>query len=105
MKVNPLVRGLCPVCNKTIIDKKQSIYINGGFEFFVLLNDNSKITFAICQECFDKLTMEQLQEIMRRNIAAWGEEIQKQLEWYSKTAVHLRPVKWAKDKSGLSDSI
>lgn len=96
--VESLVRGICPVCGKIIMNKEKTSYINGGMSFWVKFSDDSKAEFAICQDCYSVVTQEQLDEIMRRQIVSWGEEIQAQMRWFAKIAVHLRIIKWSKDK-------
>jgi hypothetical protein len=101
IKIEPLVRGVCPICNKTIMNQNKTAYTNGGFEFWVKFSDGSKACFAICSDCFDKITPEQLDDIMKRQKVSWGQEIQAQLNWYVKEVVNLKIVKHAKTKEGL----
>jgi hypothetical protein len=100
MKILPLVRGVCPVCNKKIMNDTKTQYINTGFEFWVKFSDESKAQFSICEDCYSKITQEQLDAIMQSQIVNWGEEITKQMQWYYTQAVHLKIVKHARDKGG-----
>lgn len=100
-KILPLIRGQCPVCNKNIMNDKKTSYINGGMEFWVKFSDESRATFAICLDCLDKITQEQLSKIMERQKVNWGFEIQKQLLWYVENAINLKIVEHAKTKAEL----
>ena len=100
--VEPLILGICPICDKTIMSKEKSAYINGGVEFWVRFSDNSFAKFAICFDCLDKITQEQLDEIMERQKISWGKEISKSLIWFYQKACHLKITKWAKTKEGLN---
>lgn len=102
-KPKPLIRGECPVCHKTIMDKAKQKYINGGFEFFVLFSDNSRASFSICEDCYKNITQEQLDEIMKSQIVNWGWEISQTLNWFYTNACHLKIVKHSKEKSGLTN--
>ena len=101
MEIQPLIRGLCPICNKTIMNPKKTAYINGGFEFFVLFNDNSRASFSCCEECYKNITQEQLDEIMKSQILNWGLEIIQTQTWYSRKAVHLKIIKHGRMKDEL----
>ena len=103
MEIKPLTRGDCPICEKIIMNPNKTAYINGGLEFWVQFSDNSKAQFAICSDCFDKITQEQLDEIMERQKVSWGQEIQAQLNWYIKQAINLKITKHSKTKEGLVD--
>ena len=83
------------------MNEAKTAFMNGGFEFFVKFNDGGHATFAICEDCYAKLTQEQMDEIMRSQIVNWGIEIQKQLSWYIAQAVHLKIIKWSNTKDGL----
>jgi hypothetical protein len=100
--IEPLIRGICPICSKKIMDEQMTKYINGGMEFYCLLSDNTKIAFASCEDCFSKLDIDQVKDIMKRNIVSWGIEIANQLKWYYSTAIHLTAIKFSKDKDGLT---
>jgi len=76
------------------MNEKKTAYINGGKEFVVTFTDGTKANFAICEECLKVLTMEQVQEILKRQIVSWGQEIQASLNWYIQEAIHLRVDKW-----------
>ena len=78
------------------MNEKKTEYINGGFDFNVTFNDGKTAKFAICGDCFQKLTQEQIDKIMQSQIVNWGIEIQKQLSWYIAKAIHLRITKWEK---------
>jgi len=93
-RIEPLVRGICPICSKEIMNKKQTAYINDGQEFVMYFTDGTKANFAICRECLKTLTKEQAQEILKRQIVSWGQEIQAQLNWFMQDAVHLKIDKW-----------
>ncbi len=99
----PLIRGLCPICNKIIMNSTQAEYINGGLEFWVKFSNGNNAKFAICSDCLDKITQEQLDEIMERQKVSWGQEIQAQLNWYIKEAVNSKIVKYAKTKEELGN--
>ena len=100
-KVEPLVRGLCPICNKVIMTKDKSAYCNGGIEFWVKFSDESKAQFAMCSDCLDKITQEQLNELMERQKVSWGEEISATFRWFYKEVCHLKIVKWGRTKEEL----
>ena len=102
MEIKPLARGICPFCEKRIMNNNCSQYLNGGFEFWVSFSDGSHALFAACEECYSKVTPEQLTVIMQRQIVSWGEEIAAQLKWYYTKAVHLHIVKNSKDKDGIT---
>jgi len=104
----------CPVCEKIIyvFDKngKAVALKDNGMTFWVKFNDETTGEFAICRECFSTLTQDNIDKLMSDQIYSWGNEILnypvgnsffKQLSWYINTAVHLRIVKWNKDKDGL----
>lgn len=99
-EIKPLVRGVCPICEKQIMNDKKTAYINGGMEFFVKFNDNSNACFAACEDCFNKITPEQLSIIMKRQVVSWGREIKEQLKWYYTKAVHLQIIKHSRTKDG-----
>ena len=101
IKVEPLTRGVCPICNKKIMDEKKSSYINGGQNFFVKFHDGTIAEFAICKDCFFVLTQEQIDKIVESQKVNWGMEIQFQLQWYINEAIHLKAVKWAEKREGL----
>lgn len=103
MSIQPLIRGLCPVCNKKIMNDKKTAYINNGMEFYTRFSDNSIAKFAICKDCYDKITQEQLDKIIRSQIVNWGLEISKQMLWYAQKAVHLKIIKHGKDKNAVTD--
>ena len=98
----PLIRGQCPICNKNIMNDKKTSYANGGMEFCVKWTDGKNGNFAICSDCFKTLTKEQVEKITQQQILNWGIEIQKQLSWYIKEAVHFRVAKWAKEEKDIS---
>ncbi len=105
----------CPLCEKIIFifDKKgKPVKLNdSGMTFWVLFNDGTNAEFSICKDCFNTLNQEKLDKIMSDEIYTWGMQIiceplglldlVKQLRWYVETAVHLRIVKYARDKNGL----
>lgn len=100
-ELKPLTRGPCPICEKIIMTPNKKAYINGGMSMWVKFSDGSRAEFSICSECFDKITQEQLDELVARQKLNWGIEIQKTLEWYITKAVNLKIVKHAKTKEGL----
>lgn len=100
-KIQPLICGFCPICNKIIMNEKKTAYINGGMEFWVKFSDESRATFGICLDCLDKITQEQLDELIERQKINWGLEIQKQLTWYITKAINLKIIKHAKTKEEL----
>ena len=100
MEIKPLVRGICPICEKNIMNEKKTEYINGGLEFWVKFNDGSQACFAGCEDCYKIITPEQLKTIMQRQIVSWGEEIAAQLKWYYAKAVHLQIIRHARTKDG-----
>ncbi len=102
MEILPLTRGVCPVCEKKIMNETKTAYINGGFEFWVLFSDESRAQFAICPDCFDIISQEQLDKIMERQKVSWGQEIQAQLNWFVKKASNLKIIKFSKDKNGIT---
>ena len=101
MEILPLTRGICPVCEKKIMNEAKTQYINNGFEFWVKFSDGSRAQFAICLDCFNAITQEQLDKIMERQKVSWGLEIQAQLSWFIKKAVNLKIIKFSKDKNGI----
>ena len=101
MEIKPLIRGICPVCNRTIMNEKKTAYNDYGMAFFTKFDDGSQAEFSICKDCYKTLTQEQADRIISQQIVNWGEDIYKQMLWYSRKAVHLKIVKWNKDKSGL----
>jgi hypothetical protein len=102
IKILPLVRGVCPVCNKKIMNETKTALINGGFEFWVAFQDDTKAQFSICEDCYSKITQEQLDEILKSQVMNWGMEVEANLRWFYTQAVHLKIVKHARDKSGLT---
>jgi hypothetical protein len=100
-EIKSLVRGICPVCNKTIMNSTKTEYINGGTEFWVKFSDGSRAQFAICSDCLEKLNQEQLDKIMESQKVSWGQEIQAQFNWYIKQAINLKIIKYAKTKEEL----
>lgn len=102
MEILPLTRGVCPVCEKKIMNETKSQYINGGFEFWVSFSDGSRACFAACEDCYRVIAPEQLAVIMQRQVVSWGQEIAAQLKWYYTKAVHLQITKHARSKDGLS---
>jgi hypothetical protein len=76
------------------MNEKMDVYINGGREFIMHFTDGTKANFGICEDCLKNLTMAQSEEILKRQLVNWGLEIQGQLSWFIKEAVHLRVDKW-----------
>ena len=100
-EVKPLIRGLCPVCQKIIMNSIKSEYINGGKEFWVRFSDGSRAQFSICSDCLENITQEQLGSIMQRQRISWGLEIQAQLDWYVKSVSGMSIIKYANTKEEL----
>ncbi len=99
--IEPLVRGICPICNKVIMNEKNTIFINDGMDFFVKLDDKNRASFACCQECFDKITQEQLNMILERQKVNWLKEIQAQLDWFAREVLNYKIIKYARNKEEL----
>ena len=83
------------------MNEAKTQYINNGFEFWVKFSDGSRAQFAICPDCFNAITQEQLDKIMERQKVSWGMEIQAQLSWFIKKAINLKIIKFSKDKDGI----
>jgi len=83
------------------MDDKKTSFINNGLEFWVKFSDGSRAQFAICSDCLATITQEQLDDIMERQKNNWGLEIQATLNWFVKTASHLKIVKHSNTKEGL----
>jgi hypothetical protein len=81
------------------MNETKTALINGGFEFWVAFQDGTKAQFAICEDCYSKITQEQLDGILSSQLINWGEEIASQMRWFYTQAVHLKIVKHAKTKS------
>jgi len=71
-------------------------------DFWVQFSDGSKAQFAICFDCFEVITQEQINDIMQSQILNWGQEIYNQLNWYITKAVNLKITKWVKTKDALT---
>jgi hypothetical protein len=97
-----LTRGKCPVCQKIIMNKEKTELINGGISFFVKFSDESIGEFTICQECYSKITQEQLDEIMKGQIISWGLDIAMQLRWFYSKSAHYKIIQHAKTKNELT---
>lgn len=100
-EIRVLIRGFCPICNRTIMNEKKTAYNDYGMEFFVKFSDGSKANFAICKECFKNLTQEQVDKILQRQLVNYGAEIQSQMVWFYKIAIHLKVAKWSENKKEL----
>ena len=106
----------CPLCEKIIYifdSRNKPVGLNdNGMLFSVLFNDGTNAEFSICKDCFNALNQEKLDKIMSDEIYTWGMQIinnplglldlSKQLQWYINTAVHLRIIKFSKDKDGIT---
>ena len=111
-----LVPGNCPFCDKNIYiryknDKPVKENENHAF-LWCRFNDGTDGNFSCCKDCLNIVTDEQKDKLFHDQVYTWGMEVidtpiglisfAKQLMWYVNTAVHLRPVKWANSKEGLS---
>jgi len=102
IKIEPLKRGFCPECNKMIMNANRTEYINGGMSFWVEFQDGTKAEFSICSECYKNISQEMLDRIIASQKVNWGIEIARQMQWYYEEAIHLRIVKQATTKDGLT---
>jgi len=100
MKPHKLIKlGPCPICNRVIAEKgKANLYYT---TFFVKYTDGTVAEYAICKDCRPELTKELVEEICENQIFTWGQEVVRQMVWYSTEAVFLKPEKWANTKDGL----
>jgi hypothetical protein len=55
----------------------------------------------MCNECFKIAKQEDMDKIIQSQIVNWGIDIAKQLNWYYTKAVHLKIIKWDKDKNAI----
>lgn len=94
MKVNPLELGPCPICGIQIIDVKKKKQLPEYSEVKFIFTDGSNAIFSMCRDCRSELPKKEAEKIVQRQIASWGEDIEKQMRWYSRTAVHLRLKSW-----------
>lgn len=99
MKVKPslITMGPCPFCERRIVEKGKP---NDWYrEFFVKFNDGSNAAFAVCSDCYDNLDSKDIDKLVRDQIYTWGNEIQKQMNWFITTACHLKMESYAKTKN------
>lgn len=115
MKVDkPIYKGICPICGTEIA------YKNGDLgwrkkdnfdQYWIKYQDGSNADVPVCKSCLGSLTLEQAQEVQRRQRYAWGLEIfntplglldmADQIKWYIRVGVFLEVVKIARTKEGL----
>ena len=94
----PLIRGICPICDKKIMTQDCKSFINGGMHFLVKCQDNSKYQFSVCEDCFKNMTMEQVKEIVNRQKINWAIDIERELIWYSRKAIFIEPIEFSKEE-------
>ena len=114
MKIELIKLGFCPQCNCKICDMEgRNIKPNSLYdEFFVLYDDGSNAKYAICKNCFPKLTLQDCIKIQQRQRYTWGLEIIDnplgfkaffmQLNWLLSCGMLLEVIKFAKTKEELS---
>ena len=116
MKIETIKLGFCPQCNCKIadFDEKGTASQNNLYDlFWVLYDDNSDASFAICKNCLPKLAIEDVKKIQQRQRYTWGVEIIDtplsfkafcmQLNWYISCGVLLEVVKFSKTKEELKN--
>lgn len=95
-KIGHAFPGLCSLCHHEIAEFNGShsngkpivVKIKPNFrKAEVILDDGSHMTVALCDECFDSIGPESMQELMESEINGWNHDVK----------VSLRD-KWSKDE-------